>query len=583
MNSQKIRIGKMTLLLDGGFVRYIKIGNTEILRSVYFALRDSNWSTIPFEIKDFRIDSSDDRFDVSYSADGVLNGKKIYHWDVSIHGTSDGSLSMKVDGTALSEFIRNRVGICVLHPILETAGKLVEIEHESGLQSTTTFPVLVQPHQPLLDISKLRWSPASNIHCELSFYGDVFEAEDQRNWGDCSFKTYSTPLSRPYPVQLKPGDKISQEIHLKVTGSGESRGTSDTIIIERQQKRVAFPEFGFSYASQPWTSEDARLLSELRPDHLRLKIDVAESGWRNKLLTGLQKAEILSTTLFLVFVCGRDFEQDWISLQQELEKYANVNLSRIAVVPNDRKADVGWLVGKLVSQIITRYPRVKLGAGFLSYFVDLNRNRFDYDDLDFVTYSMNPQVHAIDSLTIIENLPAQPYVIETGKTFTGHKEVCVGPISLKPSFNPDAKSAEASEIHKLPAHVDERQSTTFAASWMVGVIKFLAEGNADVITLFDDCGMGGYFISKEGIVHSEFHYDKKIFPVYEVMRRIRQFMPTEVVVTKSSDELSCNALLLKRDSAELLVVPNHTLAKLHVKFGERQIELESFEVKFIEL
>ena len=33
--------------------------------------------------------------------------------------------------------------------------------------------------------------------------GDVFEIEDQRNWTDGSFKTYSTPLSLPFPVPVE--------------------------------------------------------------------------------------------------------------------------------------------------------------------------------------------------------------------------------------------------------------------------------------------------------------------------------------------------------------------------------------------
>ena len=39
----------------------------------------------------------------------------------------------------------------------------------------------------------------------VRFHGEVFESEDQRNWGDYSFKTYSTPQARPKPVAVAPG------------------------------------------------------------------------------------------------------------------------------------------------------------------------------------------------------------------------------------------------------------------------------------------------------------------------------------------------------------------------------------------
>jgi hypothetical protein len=49
----------------------------------------------------------------------------------------------------------------------------------------------------------------------LSFIGDVFETEDQRNWTDASFKTYSTPLSRPFPVSVAAGTVVRQSVLLE--------------------------------------------------------------------------------------------------------------------------------------------------------------------------------------------------------------------------------------------------------------------------------------------------------------------------------------------------------------------------------
>ena len=41
-----------------------------------------------------------------------------------------------------------------------------------------------------------------------TFEGDLFEAEDQRNWTDGSFKTYSTPLASGYPLHARPGQRF---------------------------------------------------------------------------------------------------------------------------------------------------------------------------------------------------------------------------------------------------------------------------------------------------------------------------------------------------------------------------------------
>ena len=47
--------------------------------------------------------------------------------------------------------------------------------------------------------------------------------EDQRNWTDASFKTYSTPLSEPIPVTVKAGTRISQADESVVGRHGPAR------------------------------------------------------------------------------------------------------------------------------------------------------------------------------------------------------------------------------------------------------------------------------------------------------------------------------------------------------------------------
>jgi D-apionolactonase len=40
--------------------------------------------------------------------------------------------------------------------------------------------------------------------------------EDQRNWTDASFKTYSTPLELPFPVEVAAGERIFQRVVLSI-------------------------------------------------------------------------------------------------------------------------------------------------------------------------------------------------------------------------------------------------------------------------------------------------------------------------------------------------------------------------------
>ena len=52
--------------------------------------------------------------------------------------------------------------------------------------------------------------------------------EDQRNWTDASFKTYCTPLARPFPVPVQAGDRVDQRVALTVNCDGLPNGGTDS-------------------------------------------------------------------------------------------------------------------------------------------------------------------------------------------------------------------------------------------------------------------------------------------------------------------------------------------------------------------
>ena len=57
----------------------------------------------------------------------------------------------------------------------------------------------------------------------IRFEGDLWEMEDQRNWTDASYKTYSTPLRLPYPVEIHEGDRVWQRVTIEARGGSPHR------------------------------------------------------------------------------------------------------------------------------------------------------------------------------------------------------------------------------------------------------------------------------------------------------------------------------------------------------------------------
>lgn len=61
-----LRAGPVALLLDGIDLRYLRIGEREIVRRVYAAVRDIDWNTVPGIVSDLAIEEKPDSFHVEF-------------------------------------------------------------------------------------------------------------------------------------------------------------------------------------------------------------------------------------------------------------------------------------------------------------------------------------------------------------------------------------------------------------------------------------------------------------------------------------------------------------------------------------
>lgn len=213
-----LRAGPLTLFFENGDIRHIRCGEHEILRRVYVAVRDRNWGTTEGRISNLEITQDEYEFQIGFKV--TCHENQIdFRWGAEICGQADGTITFSIDGQAYSEFWRNRIGFCVLHPISECTGQPCEIEQIDGSRVQGQFPQFISPHQPFKDMRAIIHEIKQGLRAEVRMQGDTFEMEDQRNWTDASFKTYSTPLDLPYPVLLKKGEQVQQTVQIKLEGS----------------------------------------------------------------------------------------------------------------------------------------------------------------------------------------------------------------------------------------------------------------------------------------------------------------------------------------------------------------------------
>ncbi|MBV9390555.1 MAG: hypothetical protein JOY96_01545, partial [Verrucomicrobia bacterium] len=208
-----LKAGPLTVELEAGNLRYARYYGHEMIRAISFVVRDTNWGTYAPRIEDLDIQEGPESFRVCYNA--VAGGQdQKFSYAVNIEGKADGSLQFAANGIADTDFLTNRTGFVVLHPIDGVAGAPCQIEHVDGSIEETNFPLLIDPVQPMREIRSLThdFQPGLAVNCRMN--GDVFEMEDQRNWTDASYKTYVRPLSLPCPYLIKEGEKLSQKVSL---------------------------------------------------------------------------------------------------------------------------------------------------------------------------------------------------------------------------------------------------------------------------------------------------------------------------------------------------------------------------------
>jgi len=555
-----LQAGPLSLLFDDAGLRYIRLGHQEIVRRIYCAVRDENWGTVPGAIStlqtDVRIDSFCVEFDVRH-----VQAEIDFAWHGTISGEPSGRVVFAMEGIANSTFRKNRIGFCVLHP-MELAGEAVELMHADGTGEASHFPPYIAPHNPFLDIVALRHAAGTLASVDLKFDGDVFETEDQRNWIDASFKTFCTPLSRPFPVEVRAGDRVSQRITIELNSrSGTPGAPADVrsgVSLTLAPRTVgSLPKIGFSLPAnaEPLTSTQVERLRVLKPGHLRCELRLS-GDFVPVLEQAAATAAELATELELALFIGPDPEHELAVLLDAIRSI-QPPIVRWVVFPAtgwSTTRDLAGTAGAILREFDSRIP---VGGGTAASFLELNRARSPVELLDFVAWSMQPQEHAFDNASLVETLAAHAATVESARQFSGGLPFVVGPITLKKRGNPYATGAwpPPAAPGELPLQVDVRQLSLFGAGWTLGSVKYLADAGVSAATYFELIGWKGLMESDRGsLLPEQFpSLPGGVFPLYHVFADLAELSAAQVLPVRSSDPLAVECLAVRSDRIRLLV------------------------------
>jgi hypothetical protein len=551
--AHKLRAGPLEATYSDGELRHVRFGGAEVVQRIYAAVRDHNWGTTPGNLENVSLQVESSGFQIVF--DSIhQQGSVDFRWRGILTGTPAGSISFALDGKAHSTFLRNRIGLCVHHPLRECAGKPCVVETAAGALEHTQFPEFVSPHQPFLNVRAITHDVAPGVRAEVRFYGDVFETEDHRNWTDANFKTYGTPLRLPYPVEVAAGAEVNQRIEIGLRGASVTPKPSRERLVRLRladTSGVLLPRIGLGMASGGWPLSETELeaLRRLKLNHLRVDLPPG-SDWRPKLELAAAEAGAIGAKLEVAVTLPGDTAhlRGWAPIVDRWLVYRMTEKVTGTSAALELRAALG--------------PEAFVAVGTNAYFAELNRNRPLSDGWDAACFSVNPQVHAFDDESVMANASAQFDAVRSALRFLGGRPVVVSPVTLRPRFNPDATGQVE------PSEPDPRQKSPFCAAWTLASLSALARAGASSVTYFETRGAGGVLDGDE------------TYPVFRVLEAATEFAGASVVACENSDESRVAALALEAGGTRRVLIANLTGEPREIAVaGQREaLHLEPYAV-----
>lgn len=577
-NPVMIKVGYLTAIFAGGDLFDVRWAGVEVMQRLYVAVRDQVWNTIPARLAAVSVRENRDAVEIDFEA--LHNFDEVsYAWHGRVRAVSSGHLTVEMRGTALREFAYSKIGFNIHHGIEAHAGRRFRCRTLDGSWEGAFGEDLVPqyvrdgtltamtPHFDRLEVE------LKGVQVAMDFEGDRFEMQDQRNWLDANWKTYGTPLELGFPMTVHQGDELFQRIRISMVGVGRpALATEDVgILIDASAVAGVLPAIGHLLTSTPAAEQISRL-SALSPDHVRVEVH-----------PGTDLAPIIAEAAELAHTLRSRLEVAVYIRLEELATDARAMAEAIAAVdvPVERiivlaevsgfsafrgacPPEAGEAVRLAVESTGSTVPRIVSGTG--QSFADINRDRPDYARLDGLAFSINPQVHASDDRSLMQNVRVISDVVDFARRLYPGADIALSPVDLIGANGP--YPAGPARAGAPPANVDPRQREQFCAAWTLAALAQMARCETTSATFFEMVGPRGLMTS-----------DGPIFPVGEVFSKLAQLRAYPLVGVRIDGGEQVSALAFHREEAITLLVANCSDDSCLVRLpdGVRR-ELSAYEV-----
>src|SRR5215831_3644672 len=569
---RELRAGPISAVFNSGALRYIRYHGEEVLRGIAYIVRDKDWGTYAPAIENLKIRQGKHGFVIAYEAT-CRDKDQAIRYSAEIEAKSDGILKFSAEGTPLSDFLTNRTGFVVLHPLAGTVGRPVEVVHTDGKKEKRKFPKFISPGQPILEIRSLKHEPFPGVVVTVLMEGNKFEMEDHRNWMDASYKTYVCSLLDPWPYTLEEGKSFGQSVTLTVSGkpprlrpARSAAGT--TVTLAGTKGRIPQIGLGVPMVEAAAALQAADLIAAAKPQALVCQIDGREQGQEEAAANyrDLSRQTGAPVTLEIILQAMEPADKEVAAIARAVNAAGLTPASVVVTQMHDLKSfqpntprPWGPTYEEMAAAARNSFPDAVLGGGMLSYFTELNRKPVPKGVFDFITHTGCPIVHAPDDVSVMETLETLPWIFASARAMIGKAPYHIGPTSIPCRDNPYGAAVAPNPDNRRVclSDIDPRQRGLFAAAWNLGYLSASARAGVDAVAVGSATGSQGMIYRK--LNHTQPWFDRggaRVYPTYHVIAGLAAASGARRIDTNSSAASKVAALAYRNKGDQVLWLAN---------------------------
>lgn len=501
---EKFTINNFSVLRDNLFLRNIKYNNIEILKLISFLVRDKNWNNYPPEIIKTSSYNKDQQlhfeFDLKYGDVEQLEVKLLL---------SIGSNSVKLiaNGKFLTDFWTNRIGFNLLLPLDGVVNQQVIVSKSDQTTETLKYPLIIQPDQPMVKFNNLSYEMFDSIALNIRFDGIHFEMEDQRNWGDASYKIYSGSLLDPFPYKENKNSAFHQEIEITVREKNNSLETisNQNIIPLNIQEEYAMPKIGIK------VDNETNGIDIVNVDFVYHLVDFERNTE--------SKPNFNNLPIYLVALI--DHTKKVKDIVKDIKDYIlsnKISVDKILICPkiylNSFQPAGEWpsvpKLGDYYKEAKIQLPDVHIFSGMVTNFTELNRKKPD-GKFDGINFSFTPIVHDASDYGVLDTPNSLKYILHSVNNFSKDTPIHIGPMTLGMHFNPygEKLAANIDQVRLEMTDFDPRHDSLIGLNWTIAVFAETLSKNTKFITIASLKGVHG--------ILTESNQKRPLFYLYEVL------------------------------------------------------------------